>query len=115
MDSARTSIFVLALLLLLTPVLARAHDIYSNLTNGSGRSCCDVTECRPVHYRFQGADLEMLINDHWVYVPRGMVQHRSLAGDVGETAGGHWCGEPYEGGFITYCAFVPPNVVHLQH
>jgi hypothetical protein len=36
-----------------------------------------------------------------------MIQYRALEGDMGETAGGHWCGEPYEEAFITYCAFLP--------
>ena len=31
-------------------------------------------------------------------------------GDTGETNGGHWCGERYEGGFVTYCAFLPPTL-----
>jgi hypothetical protein len=33
-----------------------------------------------------------------------------LEGDTGETNGGHWCGERYEGGFVTYCAFLPPTL-----
>jgi hypothetical protein len=87
-----------------------AHDIYTKLTNASGRSCCDGSECRPARYRVTGSGVEMLINSRWVYIPRGMIQYRTLEGDMGETAGGHWCGEPYEEGFITYCAFLPPNL-----
>jgi hypothetical protein len=56
----------------------------------------------------------MLVNDVWVYIPKGTLQFRGLPGDLGETAGGHWCGEPFEGGFITYCAFVPPNIAFLE-
>jgi hypothetical protein len=33
-----------------------------------------------------------------------------LDGDTGETNGGHWYGERYESSFITYCAFLPPNL-----
>ena len=98
----------------LAPLSAGSHDIYSNLTNKSGRSCCDGSECRPAHYRFHGSDVEMLINGAWVYIPKGTVQFRGLPGDLGETEGGHWCGEPFEGGFVTYCAFVPPNIAHLD-
>jgi hypothetical protein len=105
---------LLALAGALAPLSAESHDIYSNLTNKSGRSCCDGSECRPVHYRFDGSDVEMLINDRWVYIPRGTVQFRGVPGDLGETAGGHWCGEPFEGGFVTYCAFVPPNIASLE-
>jgi hypothetical protein len=90
---------------------ARAHDIYAHLTNKSGRSCCDGTDCRPAEYRVSSLGVEMFVNGTWIWVPRGAVEYRSIAGDPGTTAGGHWCGEPYESGFITYCAFLPPSVV----
>ena len=53
----------------------------------------------------------MLVGKTWVWVPRAMVEYRSLEGDTGETNGGHWCGEQYEGGFVTYCAFLPPRLL----
>jgi hypothetical protein len=52
----------------------------------------------------------MLVNSRWIHVPAGAIQYRALPGDRGETGGGHWCGEPYEGGFVTFCAFLPPTV-----
>ena len=55
----------------------------------------------------------MFVNGTWIWVPRGVVEYRSIEGDPGTTAGGHWCGEPYEGGFITYCAFLPPSVASV--
>jgi len=89
----------------------QAHDIYAHLTNRAGKSCCDGTDCRPARYRTTSSGgIEMLVHDRWIWVPRGSVQHRVLEGDTGETNGGHWCGEHHEGGFITYCAFLPPEV-----
>src|SRR5829696_6833369 len=44
----------------------------------------------------------MLVYDRWVRVPGGAIEYRIIPGDTGETAGGHWCGEPYDGGFVTY-------------
>jgi hypothetical protein len=91
----------------LTP--AEAHDIYAHLTDRLGRSCCDGSECRPAPYGVSPSGAEMLVDDTWIWVPRGKVQYRNLEGDTGETSGGHWCGEPYDG-FITYCAFLPPTL-----
>jgi hypothetical protein len=51
-----------------------------------------------------------MLSDPVALVPRAMVEYRSLEGDTGETNGGHWCGESYEGGFVTYCAFLPPTL-----
>ncbi len=52
----------------------------------------------------------MRVGETWIVVPRETVQHRALDGDTGETNGGHWYGEHYESSFITYCAFLPPNL-----
>src|SRR5215207_1505048 len=60
----------------------------------------------------QGVD--MLINNRWIAIPRGTLQYRMLEGDTGETGGGHWCGEPWEGSFITYCAFLPPTLAAVD-
>jgi hypothetical protein len=103
--------YSLVMLCLLWPLQAHAHDIYSHLTDERGRSCCDNSDCRPTHYRITALGVEMLIDERWLYIPRGAIQYRSLQGDNGESAGGHWCGDVYEG--ITYCAFLPPNVAML--
>jgi hypothetical protein len=55
----------------------------------------------------------MFVNGRWFAVPAARLEYRALEGDTGETAGGHWCGEPYDGGQITYCAFLPPNLASL--
>jgi hypothetical protein len=49
-------------------------------------------------------------SNSWTWIPGEKIEHRAIDGDMGETGGGHWCGERYEGGFITYCAFLPPKV-----
>ena len=93
-----------------TPMPAKAHDIYSHLTDKSGRSCCSNSDCQAAPYRVTPSGVQMLVKGAWVLVPRERVQYRLLDGDTGETAGGHWGGEPYDGGFITYCAFLPPTM-----
>jgi hypothetical protein len=89
---------------------AQAHDIYTHLKSRSGESCCDNSDCRPAPYRTTSSGVEMLVGETWVWVPRGIIEYRMLEGDTGETNGGHWCGERYDGGFVTYCAFLPPNL-----
>jgi hypothetical protein len=96
------------------PVPAFAHDIYSHLTNKSGRPCCDGSDCRPAQYRINTFGIEMLIQDRWVHIPSGTIEYRAIGGDTGETSGGHWCGEAFEGGFITYCAFLPPILAYRK-
>ena len=96
------------------PVPVFAHDIYSQLTSKSGRRCCDGSDCRPAQYRVKTSGIEMLVQRRWVHIPSGTVQYRAITGDTGETSGGHWCGEAYEGGFITYCAFLPPILAHRE-
>ena len=96
------------------PVPVFAHDIYSQLTSKSGRRCCDGSDCRPAQYRVKTSGIEMLVQRRWVHIPSGTVQYRAITGDTGETSGGHWCGEAYEGGFITYCAFLPPILAHSE-
>ena len=111
---SRASIALLAALLAIRPGPVAAHDIYTHLKSRSGKSCCDGTDCRPVPYRVTASKVEMRVGDAWILVPRETVQHRVIDGDTGETNGGHWCGERYEGGYITYCAFLPPNLALLR-
>src|SRR5829696_3055197 len=89
---------------------AQAHDIYTHLKSRSGKSCCDNSDCRPAPYRITSSGVEMLVGETWVWVPRGIIEYRMLEGDTGESNGGHWCGERYDGGFVTYCAFLPPTL-----
>ena len=91
------------------PATIKAHDIYTLLKDSSGRSCCSDHDCRPAHYRLSPAGVHMLVGGEWIVVPNAVVQYRSLEGDTGETAGGHWCG--LSGGFVTvtYCAILPPS------
>jgi hypothetical protein len=103
-------LLLISLGLLAFSPLARAHDIYEHLTDKRGRSCCSNADCRPAPYRISSMGVEMRVNERWISIPRAAIQYRLLEGDTGETAGGHWCGEPWEGSYITYCAVLPPNV-----
>jgi hypothetical protein len=112
---------------------AEGHDIYSGLMDRLGESsCCNEMDCRPAHYRVTSAGVEMLLDDEWVRVPNDVIQYRSLAGDTGETRGGHWCGVTYwkqqdqvsgfeypptlnhpelhPSGFSTRCVILPPEL-----
>jgi hypothetical protein len=56
-----------------------------------------------------------MLSDPVALVPRAMVEYRSLEGDTGETNGGHWCGESYEGGFVTYCLVLYGAFAQFSH
>jgi hypothetical protein len=91
------------------PAAINAHDIYTALKDRAGRSCCSEADCRPTHYRLSPAGVQMLVAGEWILVPDETIQYRTLDGDTGETAGGHWCG--LTGGFatVTRCAILPPS------
>jgi hypothetical protein len=93
---------------------AKAHDIYSPLRDRFGNSCCDEKDCRPAPYRVTPTGVQMLVNGEWIAVPEYTIRYRSLLGDTGETAGGHWCGRIQNRrddgvDYITHCAVLPPN------
>ncbi|MBN8942314.1 MAG: hypothetical protein J0H01_22600 [Rhizobiales bacterium] len=92
-----------------------AHDIYMDLKNRAGRSCCNGADCRPVPYRQTSSGVQMFIEGVWVTIPDAQVEQRSIEGDTGETGGGHWCGRRLNGEnrFMTYCAFVPPSATQI--
>jgi len=85
----------------------QAHDIYSNLRDKGGESCCNDRDCRPAPYRTTPAGVQMLVEGSWIVVPNSSIQYRTLPGDTGETAGGHWCGKMEYS--VTYCAVLPPR------
>ena len=62
-----------------TPVLA--HDIYSNLTDKNGKSCCNKHDCRPAHFRVSPEGVSMLVEGSWLRVPNELVVYRNLMGD----------------------------------
>jgi hypothetical protein len=86
------------------PAPIEAHDIYTTLKDEFGGSCCSEHDCRPAHYRITAAGVQMLVNGEWIVVPDETIQYRTLEGDTGETAGGHWCGITQ-----THCAILPPS------
>ena len=90
-----------------------AHDIYSQLRDSQGVSCCNESDCRPTPYRVTPTGLQMFIYGEWFDVPDDKIQYRALTGDTGETAGGHWCGRPRDWQsprmVLTYCAVLLPQ------
>jgi hypothetical protein len=103
-----------AILLIVFEPPAEAHDIYSQLKDRWGNSCCDEKDCRPAHYRVTPAGVQMLVDGGWIAVPDDTIQYRALLGDTGETAGGHWCGVIRSGHgdrviYSTHCVILPPN------
>lgn len=104
------------------PLSAQAHDLYSNLTDEAGASCCNNHDCHAAPYRFIAGGLQMFVDRRWIKVPMDKIQYRSLSGDTGETGGGHWCGYasiPYQVElpyptdlgdlYMTRCAILPPQ------
>ena len=56
----------------------------------------------------------MFVEGRWIDVPARIIQYRTLRGDTGETAGGHWCGyteayPEFRTELFGYCAILPPN------
>ena len=99
------------------PGVSNAHDIYTNLKNSVGKSCCDDSHCRPARFRTSASGtIEMLIGRQWLAIPPDAIEYRSLDGDSGETNGGHWCGGEAGdwGATFTYCAFLPPKLGFLK-
>ena len=96
---------------------AHGHDIYVNVTNRFGFNCCNGQDCRPAPYRATASGVEMFIDGRWLPMSDNDIQYRAIPGDTGETNGGHWCGRYIElaGGFVTYCAFLPPHSAALPH
>jgi hypothetical protein len=90
------------------PTPIEAHDIYMKLVDSAGESCCSEHDCRPAHYRMTAAGVEMPVGEEWIVIPNVTIQYRTLEGDTGETAGGHWCGST-KLATLTYCAVLPPS------
>ena len=95
------------------------RDIYSNLRDEWGLSCCDESDCRPAFYRLTPSGVLMQVAGNWIEVPRKTIQYRALPGDDGKTGGGHWCGRTpaFSLGLtlMTRCAVLPPNSASSRH
>jgi hypothetical protein len=100
-------------LLAIIPSQSQAHDIYGDLKNRGGVSCCNGNDCRPAPYRIVGGSVQMLVDGTWFVISNDLVDYRALEGDTGETNGGHWCGRHTVGMswdyLNTFCAFLPPG------
>jgi hypothetical protein len=109
------SALISAILAVSLPLPAQAHDIYLDVVDWAGQSCCDNRDCRPAHYRVKGGGVQMFVYGHWLVIPSDKIQYWSIRGDTGETAGGHWCGQGQRGSswgsnyifYATRCAILP--------
>ena len=96
------------------PAPSEAHDIYAALKDRDGGSCCSGRDCRPAYYRVTADGVKMLVAGKWIVVPNETIQYRTLEGDTGETAGGHWCGSiDLDLGTLTFCTILPPSAASL--
>ena len=102
-------ILLVSSLLVMWPGLIQAHDIYTDLLTRSGLPCCHEGDCRPVPYRLTLKGVQMFVDEQWLDIPRSSIQYRILAGDRGQTGGGHWCGLRDAIGYFTRCAILPPQ------
>jgi hypothetical protein len=97
----------------------QGHDIYSGLKSKVGNSCCDKDDCRPANYQMTRNGVMMQVGQEWISVHPDTIVYRTLPGDSGETAGGHWCGraanDPLETGHVTLCAILPPRLATSAH
>jgi hypothetical protein len=110
--------FSAIVLLIALGLPSQAHDIYSPLVDSTGRSCCHDQDCRPAPYRVRATGVQMYVEGKWITVPNHTIQYRALAGDTGETAGGHWCGfipdrYSHRRDYVTFCAILPPNATAI--
>jgi hypothetical protein len=100
-----------------------SHDLYGNLADKNGQSCCNKNDCRPAHFLVSPSGIAMLVEGTWLRVPDDLVVYRVLHGDSGETSGGHWCGSIDWGQdgpghthyplSVTYCAILPPSLAFV--
>ena len=79
------------------------HQFYKGLQQpGSGASCCNNKDCRPVAFRVTATGVEMLIAGRWIRPP----DVRTLEIETPD-GGAHWCGIETRDEPITFCAIIP--------
>jgi hypothetical protein len=49
----------------------QAHDIYLQLKDEKGRSCCSNVDCKPVHYRQSSRGVKVFVDGRRIEVPNG--------------------------------------------
>ena len=83
---------------------AKFHDeIYKSLKQpGTGMSCCNNMDCRPVPHRITPTGVEFFVGNRWLLPPASkLIEH-----DRAEQS--HWCGVgEATASPITFCAVVP--------
>ena len=86
---------------------AKFHHFYRGLNQpGSGASCCNDNDCRPVPYRVTPTGVEILIAGRWIRPP----DVRTMEIETPD-AGAHWCGIESTEEPLTFCAIIPRSGV----
>jgi hypothetical protein len=74
--SSRTAVAVVLAVSLPLPI--QAHDIYTHLLDGRGKSCRNDRDCRPAHYRVTSKGLQMFVDGRWIDVPSSAIQYLAI-------------------------------------
>ena len=45
------------------------HHWYESLRDKRGKSCCNMRDCRPTQSRFDGTNVEVMVDGTWAVVP----------------------------------------------
>jgi hypothetical protein len=84
---------------------AKHHDeLYKSLKQpGTGMSCCNNMDCRPVPHRITTTGVEFFVHGRWLLPPASkLIELPAL------DATSHWCGvNEHTQNPITFCAIVP--------
>lgn len=82
---------------------AHHEHFYRHLKQpGTGMSCCNNQDCRPVKYRITASGILMEVGGRWIAPPASLVMERD------DTEVGHWCGlNEHTSSPHTFCAIVP--------
>lgn len=83
---------------------AKFHDeLYKTLKQpGTGASCCNNMDCRPVPHRITPTGVEFFVGNRWLLPPTSKLIERS------DIESSHWCGlGEATASPITFCAVVP--------
>ena len=82
---------------------ASAHEIYTGLSDRSGRACCGAQDCEATHYRERGGEFEFnaarrstesgnvedVEHPDWMQIPMSKIIFLPIAGDPGPAADDH--------------------------
>jgi hypothetical protein len=85
------------------------HHWYMTLYDKAGKSCCNLTDCRPTESRVRGEEIEMLVDGEWTVIPSDKILWNKQSPDLGS----HVCSPPqpsrYPKGHV-FCAVIGSGV-----